>query len=100
MQAVNSKVTMQSNAAKVGIYPVPPWWLLASIIQWQAYLQEYDQERKLNENFNNFVQNFQLAYWGPNDAEEQIGSPYNNTSESYTEWLCEFNRVCCISRAV
>lgn len=55
----------------------------------QVYLQEYEQEKKLNENFNNFVQNFQLAYWGPNTAKHQIGSPYD-TSESrvlMTAWI-------------
>ena len=32
---------------------------------------------KLNDEFNNFVRNFELAYWGPNTAQHQVHSPYD-----------------------
>ena len=41
-----------------------------------AYMAEYSEEMKLNEEFNRFVANFQLAYQGPNTAHAQIGAKY------------------------
>ncbi|XP_065910466.1 inositol 1,4,5-trisphosphate-gated calcium channel ITPR1-like [Dysidea avara] len=43
----------------------------------KQYLEQYEQELTLNEDFNNFVRNFQLAYWGPNKAQHQINSNYD-----------------------
>ena len=37
----------------------------------------YGSEIKLNDEFNNFVRNFELAYWGPNTAQQQVHSPYD-----------------------
>ena len=37
----------------------------------------YGREIKLNNEFNNFVRNFELAYWGPNTAKRQVHSPYD-----------------------
>ena len=86
-EKVGYKVVVQSNTTKVGSNSKCQFWPLPFHLQ--VYLQEYDKEIKLNENFNNFVQNFQLAYWGHNTAHHQIGSPYD-TSKSR---LCEFNRL-------
>ena len=85
-EKVGYEVVVQSSATKVGINNVCQFW--PKPFHLQAYLQEYDEEIKLNENFNNFVQNFQLAYWGPNTAQHQIGSPYDTQGE-----LIVFNRV-------
>ena len=81
---IDHKVVGQSATTKVGIYSVISKTVVIVIpfCIVQVYLQEYEPEKKLNENFNNFVQNFQLAYWGPNTAAHQIGSPYA-TSELF-----------------
>ena len=42
----------------------------------QEYKCNYENEILLNTNFNNFVRNYELAYWGPNTASHQIKSPY------------------------
>ena len=46
---------------------------------------------KLNDEFNNFVRNFELAYWGPNTAHYQIHSPYdigkNNFYQTILYWI-------------
>ena len=41
----------------------------------QEYIDTYHKEILLNSDFNNFVRNYELAYWGPNTAFHQIGSP-------------------------
>ena len=41
----------------------------------QEYNDTYHKEILLNNDFNNFVRNYELAYWGPNTAFNQIGSP-------------------------
>ena len=41
----------------------------------QKYEDDYTQEILLNNDFNNFVRNYELAYWGPNTASHQIDSP-------------------------
>ena len=41
----------------------------------QEYNDTYHKEILLNNDFNNFVRNYELAYWGPNTAFHQIGSP-------------------------
>ena len=42
----------------------------------EQYNKEYEDEIRLNEEFNRFVANFQLAYEGPNTAHAQIGAKY------------------------
>ena len=49
----------------------------------QAYEKTYCEEISLNLEFNNFVRNYELAYWGPNTALYQIGSPYETSMLSY-----------------
>ena len=49
----------------------------------QAYEETYREEISLNFEFNNFVRNYELAYWGPNTALHQIGSPYETGMLSY-----------------
>lgn len=41
------------------------------------YKDRYQEEITLNEVFNKFVYNYQLAYQGPNTARAQIGADYN-----------------------
>lgn len=41
------------------------------------YKDMYQEEITLNEVFNKFVHNYQLAYQGPNTARTQIGADYN-----------------------
>ena len=43
----------------------------------------YREEIKLNDRFNNFVRNYELAYWGPNTASHQIGSPVKKSKLNY-----------------
>ena len=43
----------------------------------------YHDEIKLNNMFNNFVRNYELAYWGPNTASHQIGSPIIKSKLNY-----------------
>ena len=43
---------------------------------WDQYMKEYEEEIGLNEEFDRFVANFQLAYEGPNTAHAQTGSKY------------------------
>jgi len=61
---------------KVNIYIVSFYVNNSFVYVPQQYLEQYRQELELNERFNNFVRNFQLAYWGPNDARHQIKSKY------------------------
>lgn len=55
----------------------------------KQYKESYAEEIELNESFNFFVNNFKVAYQGPNTAMEQIGSKYD--TEYYDsegdEWL-------------
>ena len=44
----------------------------------ERFSVEYSEEKKLNEEFHRFVDNFKLAYQGPNNAHAQIGSKYPN----------------------
>ena len=43
----------------------------------------YREEIELNDWFNNFVRNYELAYWGPNTATHQIGSPVKKSKLNY-----------------
>ena len=45
----------------------------------QTYTAVYHREVLLNDEFNNFVRNYELAYWGPNTASYQIGSMYKTS---------------------
>jgi len=51
--------------------------LVLQILIFQKFKEEYACEIKFNDEFNNFVRNFELAYWGPNTAHHQIRSPYD-----------------------
>ena len=62
----------------------------------QQYLEQYRHELKLNEEFNNFVRNFQLAYWGPNDARHQINSKYKTGQSAINRLYTFFYVVPCI----
>ena len=47
----------------------------------EKYEATYREEKKLNENFNTFVTNYQLAYQGPNTLKEQIDASVKNASK-------------------
>ena len=47
----------------------------------QKYNGIYNQEKSLNDGFNNFVKNYELAYCRPNTAFHQIGSPYKDAGQ-------------------
>ncbi|XP_065894275.1 inositol 1,4,5-trisphosphate-gated calcium channel ITPR1-like isoform X2 [Dysidea avara] len=66
--------------------------IAAECVTTKQYSELYDKELKLNKDFNNFVCNFQSAYWGPNKAQHQINSKYDteyceNVTEKGIEWL-------------
>lgn len=48
----------------------------AAVPAQEKYQADYSEEIELNDQFNNFVANFRLAYQGPNTAHAQIGSKY------------------------
>ena len=49
----------------------------------------------LNNDFRNFVRNYELAYWGPNTASHQIGSPHEkNRMLRYQGGCIVFNVAC------
>ena len=49
----------------------------------------------LNNDFSNFVRNYELAYWGPNTASHQIGSPHEkNRMLRYQGGCIVFNVAC------
>ena len=45
----------------------------------EQYIQEYEDEIGLNEEFDRFVAYFQQAYEGPNTAHAQTGSKYDTS---------------------
>ena len=47
----------------------------------EKYEATYREEKKLNENFNTFVTNYQLAYQGPNTLKEQIDASVKSASK-------------------
>ena len=49
----------------------------------ERYIQEYEHEIRLNEEFDGFVAYFQQAYEGPNTAHAQTGSKYDTR-----RWSC------------
>lgn len=51
------------------------------------YNDTYAAEVELNEAFNTFVDNFKVAYQGPNTAVAQIGSKYATDYSEGDEWL-------------
>ncbi|XP_065909470.1 inositol 1,4,5-trisphosphate-gated calcium channel ITPR1-like [Dysidea avara] len=55
----------------------------------KEYDEIYQQEILLNEEFNNFVRNYELAYWGPNTAKCQIGSPHEIPYSEFDDELLE-----------
>lgn len=58
----------------------------APVPAWESYRTEYAEELRLNEDFNRFVANFQLAYQGPNMARDQIaGAKYDTRKSSH--WM-------------
>jgi len=54
------------------------------------YTGVYHREVLLNDEFNNFVRNYELAYWGPNTASYQIGSMYKTRKN-----ICEYGCITC-----
>ena len=53
----------------------------------QLYNDTYAAEVELNETFNTFVNNFKVAYQGPNTACAQIGTKYDVEYSEEDEWL-------------
>ena len=53
----------------------------------KLYKDTYAEEIELNETFNIFVNNFKMAYQGPNTARAQIESKYDNTYSEGDELL-------------
>ena len=53
----------------------------------KLYKDTYAQEIELNETFNVFVNNFKVAYQGPNTARGQLGSKYETVYGEGDEWL-------------
>jgi hypothetical protein len=53
----------------------------------EQYIQEYEDEIGLNEEFDRFVAYFQQAYEGPNTAHAQTGSKYDTTYSEGDECL-------------
>ena len=51
----------------------------------QKYNEDYGEEKKLNEEFNVFVANYQLAYQGPNTLKGQIDASVKNASKTSEE---------------
>ena len=47
----------------------------------ESYMAEYEEELRLNKEFDKFVANFQLAYEGPNTARDQIPGAKYDTRE-------------------
>ena len=60
----------------------------------QAYIETYREEKLLNDEFNDFVRNYELAYWGLNTALHQIGSPYENGMLRYHGGFIILNAPC------
>jgi inositol 1,4,5-triphosphate receptor type 1 len=50
----------------------------------EQYMRDYEEEMRLNEEFDRFVANFQLAYEGPNTAHAQTGAKYDT---AYSDFL-------------
>ena len=55
--------------------------ILRNFTHFQKFEEEYACEIKLNDEFNNYVKNFEQAYWGPNTAKHQVHSPYDHGGE-------------------
>ena len=53
----------------------------------KLYKETYAEEIELNEAFNVFVNNFKVAYQGPNTAMGQINSKYDTNYSEGDEWL-------------
>ena len=53
----------------------------------KLYKDTYTEEIELNETFHLFVNNFKMAYQGPNTAMKQINSKYDTPYSEGDEWL-------------
>ena len=65
----------------------------------EAYLDSYAVEINLNDTFNTFVSNFQLAYQGPNTARHQIGAKFNTSKSFSAIRICHENIMSNLAKA-